>query len=147
MLTIKERDGLKTQKTSLFFICLDRWSVGREPTVFHCSGSGNLEPLAPPGRWTASELHLHSRSKTGEMSVVVFWWLPALHDDSATSLGPNQMTPLHDCIDFFTETYIHSAILCYTTDVINTRHCGVSCSGMQWRDFKLSTNGPIFFYL
>jgi len=88
--------------------------VGRESSVFHCFGSGNSEPLAPLGRWTAFELHLHSRSKTGEMSVVAYvlvWWLPALDDDSATSRGPNQMTPLHDCIDFDTETYIYSAIL------------------------------------
>jgi hypothetical protein len=45
------------------------------------------------------------------MSVVAYvlvWWLPALDDDSATSRGPNQMTPLHDCIDFDTETYIYS---------------------------------------
>jgi len=48
------------------------------------------------------------------MSVVAYvlvWWLPALHDDSATSRGPNQMMPLNDCIDF--DTNIHLFCLSY----------------------------------
>jgi hypothetical protein len=61
------------------------------------------------------------------MSVVAYvlvWWLPALDDDSATSRGPNQMTPLHDCIDFDTETYIYSAIL-YSLFFFNYRSSSI----------------------
>jgi hypothetical protein len=69
----------------------------------------------------------------------------ALHDGSATSLGSNQMTHfllvgqreliLHEYIDLGTETYIHSAIHCYTTDVIPPRHCRVV--GVQKKFKKL----------